>query len=156
MRLKRQKLKIPLLIGGATTSKKHTAVKIDEKYSGSVFHVTDASRSVSVVSRLLNPKLKEKLIYSTEKQYDMLRENFYSNLENINLIDLKIVVGYTLQDELVIADVIDNDSWRIWPHGDPKRQLDKQSFRDGEEMSDVEKKYKIVTEYVRKFNEVSS
>ena len=57
--MKRQKLKIPLLIGGATTSKKHTAVKIDEKYSGSVFHVTDASRSVSVVSQLLNPKLKK-------------------------------------------------------------------------------------------------
>ena len=87
--MRRQKLKIPLLIGGATTSKKHTAVKIDEKYSGSVFHVTDASRSVSVVSQLLNPKLKEKLIYSTEKQYDSLRENFYSNLKNINLIDLK-------------------------------------------------------------------
>ena len=75
---------------------------------------------------------------------------------NVNLIDMKIEVGYTKEKELVVADVIDNDSWRIWPHGDPKRQLDKQSFRDGEEMSDVEKKYKIVTEYVKKFNEVSS
>lgn len=75
---------------------------------------------------------------------------------NVDLIDLKIEVGYTLQDKLVIADVIDNDSWRIWPEGDPTKQLDKQSFRDGEEMSSVENKYKIVTEYVRKFNEVSS
>ena len=75
---------------------------------------------------------------------------------NVNLCYKKIEVGYTKEKELVVADVIDNDSWRIWPYGDPKKQLDKQSFRDGEEMSDVEKKYKIVTEYVKKFNEVSS
>tara|TARA_B100000700_G_C14975176_1_gene823491 strand:+ start:299 stop:1264 length:966 start_codon:yes stop_codon:yes gene_type:complete len=92
--------------------------------------------------------IKEKLMIPCFELLEKAWKKF-----NVNLIDLKIEVGYTLQDELVIADVIDNDSWRIWPYGDPKRQLDKQSFRDGEEMSDVEKKYKIVTEYVRKFNE---
>ena len=74
----------------------------------------------------------------------------------VSLIDMKIEVGYTKEQELVVADVIDNDSWRIWPHGDPKRQLDKQSFRDGEEMTEVQKKYKAVTEYVKEFDEVSS
>ena len=57
--MKRRNLKIPLLIGGATTSKKHTAVKIDEKYPSNVFHVLDASRCVGVVSKLLKPKKKD-------------------------------------------------------------------------------------------------
>ena len=70
---------------------------------------------------------------------------------NVSLIDMKIEVGYTKDMELVIADVIDNDSWRIWPNGDPKKQLDKQSFRDGEALSEVQKKYRIVTEYVEQF-----
>jgi phosphoribosylaminoimidazole-succinocarboxamide synthase len=73
------------------------------------------------------------------------------NKFNVSLIDMKIEVGYTKDMELVIADVIDNDSWRIWPNGDPKKQLDKQSFRDGEDLSEVQKKYRIVTEYVEKF-----
>ena len=71
---------------------------------------------------------------------------------NVDLIDMKIEVGYSAYNkELVIADVIDNDSWRIWPNGDPKQQLDKQSFRDGEELTEVQKKYRIVTEYTKNF-----
>jgi len=70
---------------------------------------------------------------------------------NVDLIDMKIEVGINSNKEIVIADVIDNDSWRIWPHGDPKQQLDKQSFRDGENLTDVQRKYAIVTEYTRKF-----
>jgi len=71
---------------------------------------------------------------------------------DVDLIDMKIEVGYQTEDrELVIADVIDNDSWRIWPNGDPKQQLDKQSFRDGEALTEVQEKYRIVTEYTKQF-----
>ena len=70
---------------------------------------------------------------------------------NVDLIDMKIEIGINQNKELVIADVIDNDSWRIWPNGDPKQQLDKQSFREGEELSEVQRKYAIVTEYTSKF-----
>ena len=65
---------------------------------------------------------------------------------DVDLIDMKIEVGINQNKEIVIADVIDNDSWRIWPNGEPKNQLDKQSFRDGEELTDVQRKYAIVTE----------
>ena len=71
---------------------------------------------------------------------------------DVSLIDLKIEIGIDEETkEIVIADVIDNDSWRIWPTGDPKKQLDKQSFRDGEKLTEVQKKYAIVTEYTKAF-----
>ncbi len=74
--LERRNLDFPLLIGGATTSKAHTAVKIAPKYTNTVVHVNDASRAVGVVSSLLN---KEKSsVYSLElkKDYDEFREKF--------------------------------------------------------------------------------
>ncbi len=52
--LERRNLDFPLMIGGATTSKAHTAVKIDPKYKNAVVHVNDASRAVGVVSSLLS------------------------------------------------------------------------------------------------------
>ena len=90
--------------------------------------------------------IKNKLMKPT---FEVLEKAW--KVHEVNLIDLKVEVGYGSESgELMVADVIDNDSWRIWPRGNPRNQLDKQSFRDGEELNEVEKKYKIVTEYTRK------
>jgi 5-methyltetrahydrofolate--homocysteine methyltransferase len=73
--LQRKKLHFPLMIGGATTSKAHTAVKIAPKYSNTVVHVNDASRAVGVVSHLLD---RNSDVYQAElkRDYDAFRENF--------------------------------------------------------------------------------
>jgi 5-methyltetrahydrofolate--homocysteine methyltransferase len=72
--LEREGLKIPLLIGGATTSRKHTAVKIAPAYPHGVIHVHDASKSVPVASALTNKELKKSLIESTQSEYSKLKE----------------------------------------------------------------------------------
>lgn len=72
--MERLGLKIPLLIGGATTSRIHTAVKIAPNYSQPTIHVLDASRSVGVVSNLLNQETKEKFTEEIRKEYERLRE----------------------------------------------------------------------------------
>ena len=70
----------------------------------------------------------------------------------IALADIKIEAGrQKIDGKLVIADVIDNDSWRIWPGGDPSRQLDKQNFRDGHPLSEVSDNYALVAELTRAF-----
>jgi len=73
--MQRRKMTVPLLIGGATTSRTHTAVKIQEQYEHGVIHVLDASRSVTVVSDLLNEN-KKALLEKTETEYRQLREDF--------------------------------------------------------------------------------
>ncbi len=75
--MKRQHFTLPLLIGGATTSRMHTAVKIAESYDHGVLHVLDASRSVTVVSDLLNDN-KAALLQKTKLEYDALREDFWN------------------------------------------------------------------------------
>lgn len=73
--LERQNLNFPLLIGGATTSKAHTAVKIDLKYKNAVVHVNDASRAVNVVSSLLGDRNKE-YVDDLKTEYSEFREKF--------------------------------------------------------------------------------
>ncbi len=65
---------IPLLIGGATTSRKHTAVKIEQNYTGPTVHVNDASRAVGVVGKLLNMEKKEPYVTATRKEFAKIRE----------------------------------------------------------------------------------
>ena len=72
--MERQGLEIPLLIGGATTSRAHTAVKIAPRRSGPVIWVKDASRSVPVVAALLDDRQRPALLEATEKDYASLRE----------------------------------------------------------------------------------
>ncbi|MGQ9799741.1 MAG: vitamin B12 dependent-methionine synthase activation domain-containing protein, partial [Ignavibacterium sp.] len=88
--MNRRGLKIPLLIGGATTSRIHTAVKIDPNYDAVVIHVLDASRSVPVVSSLLNPdkQEREKYIQSVKAEYRKLREDYLKKKSDKQLISL--------------------------------------------------------------------
>jgi 5-methyltetrahydrofolate--homocysteine methyltransferase len=71
--MERAGMTIPLIIGGATTSKVHTAVKIAPHYSGAVVQVLDASRSVPVVSNLLNPAQRDSYIASLRKEQEQMR-----------------------------------------------------------------------------------
>lgn len=73
--MERQGFKIPLMIGGATTSKTHTAVKVEQHYSGPVVHVLDASRSVAVAGSLLNKDLdlKADFVRSVRQEYEKIR-----------------------------------------------------------------------------------
>lgn len=71
--MSRQEFHVPLLIGGATTSRAHTAVKIAPHYGESVVHVHDASRAVGVVSALLNPETKVQFDLTTRNDYERLR-----------------------------------------------------------------------------------
>ncbi len=78
--LTRQKLSIPLLIGGATTSKVHTAVKIDPQYAHPTIYITDASRVVSASMKLLNDSQKASFIDEVNLEYQTLRERRASHL----------------------------------------------------------------------------
>ena len=74
--MERQNFVLPLLIGGATTSKAHTAVKIDTQYKNAVVHVNDASRAVTVVGDLLNKKTNKQYVINLKKDYDEFRTKF--------------------------------------------------------------------------------
>jgi 5-methyltetrahydrofolate--homocysteine methyltransferase len=74
--MQRQNFEVPLLIGGATTSKAHTAVKIDTQYKNAVVHVNDASRAVTVVGDLLNKKTANTYVAKLKKDYDEFRTKF--------------------------------------------------------------------------------
>jgi 5-methyltetrahydrofolate--homocysteine methyltransferase len=74
--MERQNFDVPLLIGGATTSKAHTAVKIDTQYKNAVVHVNDASRAVTVVGDLLNENSKHEYVAKLKKDYEEFRDKF--------------------------------------------------------------------------------
>ncbi len=137
--MERQDFKIPLLIGGATTSRTHTAVKIAPEYSGGVIHVLDASRSVTVASDLLgNNKLN--FIGKIKLEYDELKEKFgnrkqikkYISLEQARKNKIKIdwknytppipkKLGITVFDNYDLKEISNYidwtpffTSWQLW------------------------------------------
>ncbi len=95
--MKRRNMKQPLLIGGATTSKMHTAVKIAPQYENGVLHVLDASKSVTAVSTLLG-KEKDWLLNKTRQEYDGLRHQFLNKPQ-------KTLIPY--EDAAVIKEYFD-------------------------------------------------
>jgi 5-methyltetrahydrofolate--homocysteine methyltransferase len=78
----------PLLIGGATTSKIHTAIKIEPHTGAPVIHVKDASKSVGVVSNLLSDKLKDNFVTQVKKEYQELRESYANSSLKVNYTSL--------------------------------------------------------------------
>jgi len=80
--LEREGLDIPLLIGGATTSRAHTAVKVEPKYSGPVVHVLDASRSVGVASHLLNAEKRPEFAANVRAEYAEVREKHHGKTKD--------------------------------------------------------------------------
>jgi len=87
--MERQGFKLPLLIGGATTSRAHTAVKIAPHYSGPVVHVLDASRSVGVVSSLLSDEQRPGFLEQTRADYQRLREEHAGKTREKKMLTLE-------------------------------------------------------------------
>ncbi|MFN3604531.1 MAG: methionine synthase [Leptonema sp. (in: bacteria)] len=77
--MEREKMNIPLLIGGATTSEVHTAVKIEPEYSNGVIHVLDASRCVPVMNQLTNKETGNQFIQEVKKKYQEIRNRFHQH-----------------------------------------------------------------------------
>ena len=90
--MKRRNMKQPLLIGGATTSRMHTAVKIAPQYDNGVVHVLDASRSVTVVNNLLSKENKAPYLKQVQKEYVDLQTQFASKQRNKHLISYEEAV----------------------------------------------------------------
>ena len=87
--MERLDFNIPLLIGGATTSQKHTAVKIEENYSYSTIHVVDASRSVGVISNLLNKEKKAAYISRIKDNYSDIRDSYFAKRKTQKMLSLE-------------------------------------------------------------------
>ncbi len=82
-------IKIPVMIGGATTSRAHTAVKIAPEYKETVVHVNDASRAVTVATNLLQPETKITYVKSLREEYDTLREGYLNRSREKNFLSIE-------------------------------------------------------------------
>jgi len=82
-------IKIPVMIGGATTSRAHTAVKIAPEYKETVVHVNDASRAVTVASNLLQAETKVAYAKTVREEYDKLREGYLSRSRDKNFLSIE-------------------------------------------------------------------
>jgi len=133
--MERNNLNIPLIIGGATTSKIHTAVKIASNYHAPVIYVRDASKSVGIVSKLLSPIEKDIFTTSIKNDYDILRndylikqsENSYKSLDdarknklNIDWQNTNIVkptfIGKKILFNYSIAEISKYIDWTFFFH----------------------------------------
>ena len=82
-------IKIPIMIGGATTSRAHTAVKIAPEYKETVVHVNDASRAVTVASNLLQTETKGSYVKAIREEYDKLRDGYLNRSRDKNYLSIE-------------------------------------------------------------------
>ncbi len=122
-------VQIPIMIGGATTSRAHTAVKIAPQYKATVVHVNDASRAVTVAGNLLNSETKEKYTQDIRTEYDALREGYLNRSRDKNFLTIEQARANKLQldwntytptkpnfigtktVDVAIADLVDYIDW---------------------------------------------
>lgn len=87
--MERLNLKIPMMVGGATTSRAHTAVKIAPEYSGTVAHSTDASKAVAMASNLMQKETHQEFKNSIRAEYDKLRNDYLSRSRDKNFLSIE-------------------------------------------------------------------
>ncbi len=104
--LERKGIKKPLLIGGATTSKKHTALKIAPNYSGITLHVMDASKSVKAVSSLLKLETREEIRNNLQNEYERLKNEFARKLNGNNYLPINSARKNKLQTNWESAEIV--------------------------------------------------
>ncbi|MBI2596464.1 phosphoribosylaminoimidazolesuccinocarboxamide synthase [Candidatus Daviesbacteria bacterium] len=104
----------------------------------------------------MNPFWQDKLLfkiyhirYYTKEVFRVL-EQAWANL-GVTLVDLKLEFGQDYQGKIMVCDVIDNDSWRLWPGGNRAKMLDKQRYREGADLESVKLDYQKVAELTAKF-----
>ena len=133
-RLEKEKMRTPLLIGGATTSKMHTAVKVSPRYEAPVVHVLDASRAVTVVSSLLDENNNEDFIEDIAEEYEELREEHYAGLEERKYLSLeearsrKLVIDFVADPPAIPPSVIGVKTYRDYPLEDVLDYIDWNPF----------------------------
>ncbi len=110
----REGLKIPILIGGATTSKIHTAVKLDPFYSGPVLHVADASLVVEVCNKLTSPNTKEKYAAEAKALNTSLRANYLSTLDATESVTLEEARKMKFQSDWSQVDIARPSCTGVW------------------------------------------
>ncbi len=98
--MERRGFKIPLLIGGATTSELHTAIKLAPIYSGPLIHISDASKSVQIATKLMAKTEKESFIKEIKEKYEIIRKNY--NAEQKTKTYLTIEASRKNKDKLFV------------------------------------------------------
>ena len=128
--MEREGFRIPLLIGGATTSRIHTAVQIEPAYNGSTIHVKDASRSVGVVSDLMSSEKQQAFIDRTREEYAEIRERRAKNRKQATLLPFTLaqerkftpdwqnyrppkpsMIGTKVFDDYALEELVDYIDW---------------------------------------------
>ena len=103
--MERLEMNTPLLIGGATTSKAHTAIKIAPAYSGPVEHVLDASLVVEACNELLSPERREAHIDNLKKDQTVVREKFFQRASETKFLNLKEVRKKSIKTDWETVDI---------------------------------------------------